>query len=132
MAEFRPHVSEVRAAGGEVFIVGSGAPFFARAFAEDVGVTDVPIWCDEELRSYDLAGFRRDVLATLKVRSALSYLRARRKGFEQKGAQGNIWQQGGVLVVRSDGAVVYRYASQANGDHPPPEEIVAAVRRNDD
>jgi len=124
----RPHVDEIRAAGGDLVIVGSGGSFFAKAFAEHLEMGHVTIFSDEKVRAYALAGFKRGLATLLHPRSAMNYLRALRKGFGQGRTRGDGLQQGGVLVVRPDGRVAYRFVSQASGDHPPPEEIVAAVK----
>jgi hypothetical protein len=33
-----------------------------------------------------------------------------------------------VLVVRPDGSIPYRYISDSAGDHPDPQDILAALR----
>jgi hypothetical protein len=128
VAELRPHVDEIRAAGADLVIVGSGGPFFAKGFAEHLEMSHVTILSDERVRAYALAGFKRGMATLLHPRSAVNYLRALKKGFRQGRTRGDALQQGGVMVVRPDGSVAYRFASDASGDHPPPAEIVAAVK----
>ncbi|MDH3214324.1 MAG: SDR family NAD(P)-dependent oxidoreductase, partial [Myxococcales bacterium] len=41
--------------------------------------------------------------------------------------QGDPWQLGGVFVIRPGGDLTYRYVSREAGDHPPVEEILAAL-----
>jgi len=55
--------------------------------------------------------------------------RASIKGFRQGRTAGDLWQQGGALVVRPDGKVTYRYVSLGPGDHPPPAALVEALKR---
>jgi hypothetical protein len=129
VAELRPHVSALRAAGGELVIVGSGAPHFAKAFGEDLGLGDVPIFCDRPLRSYALAGFRRDVGSLLDPRVLLHGARALAHGQFQHRTQGDPLQQGGAMVIRPDGTVAYRYRSAVAGDHPKPAVLVAALEQ---
>lgn len=116
-----------RARGAEPFVVGNGAPRFARAFAEDLGL-EVPLLTDPTLATYRALGFRRGVAATLLAPGAWAHaLRATRGGFRQGRIRGDAWQLGGAVVVRPDGTVAYRHASAEAGDHPPLEALLAAA-----
>jgi hypothetical protein len=88
---------------------------------------DVTILTDEELRSYALAGWTRSIFAMVSPRSATNYLRARRSGFKQTKKAGSDLQQGGVLIVKPDGEIAYRFQSRSTGDHPPAKDVVAAL-----
>lgn len=129
MAELRPHASAIRASGGELVIVGNGAPFFAQGFREALQLGDIPLYTDESRRSYELLGFRRDLRGVLSLRVFEHGRRAMKKGFAQKKTMGDALQLGGTLVIRPGGEVVYRYASEVAGDHPRPADVVAALRR---
>ncbi|BDG03657.1 hypothetical protein AMOR_26530 [Anaeromyxobacter oryzae] len=118
---------EIHARGAEVVIVGNGAPHFARAFREDLGLT-TPLYTDPTLATYRALEFRRGVVATLlSGRTWLHALRAMRAGFRQGRTEGDALQLGGVLVVRPDGEIAYRYASAEAGDHPPLADVLAAL-----
>jgi hypothetical protein len=117
----------IHARGGELFFVGNGAGHFASAFVEDVGIT-TPVYVDPSRASYRALGMKRSLLSTLLSPRTLRHaLRALRSGFRQGRTQGDPWQLGGVLVVRPGGAVAFRYLSEEAGDHPPVEDVVAAV-----
>ena len=122
----RDRVGEIRARGGELAIVGNGGPSFAAAFREDQGI-DGPLLVDPELRAYRAAGLRRGRVEILSPRLASNALRAFRGGYRQVGVQGDPWQLGGVFVIRPGGALAYRHLSREAGDHPPVDEIVAAL-----
>lgn len=125
--ELRPRIPEIRRAGGELVIVGSGWPEAARAWREALEL-DVPVLCDEARASFRLAGFHRGPLRAFGPRGVLNFLRAFAHGNPPPRRQaGDPTQIGGVLVVAPDGALVYRYASEVAGDHAPPSEIVSAV-----
>lgn len=106
--------------------MGSGSAHFARGFRDEFKVT-VPILVDPERRSYKLLGMARGLGSMLKLSMLRSAQRARKAGFTQSEIRGDAMQQGGVLVVKPDGTVCFAYHSEAAGDHPPVDEVVAAV-----
>jgi peroxiredoxin len=126
-AELRPHIEAFRRRGAELFIVGLGTPELARGFARETQLEGVTVFCDPSLRAYQLAGFRRGLATVLSPRAAWSYVRAYARGHRQVGTQGDVLQQGGVLVVRPDGTIPYRFASRASGDHPSPDALLEAA-----
>ena len=123
----RDRAEEIRALGAELAIVGNGSEVFARAFREDFGL-EGPLLVDPELRAYRAAGLRRGRVELLSPRVPLNALRALRSGSRQTGVQGDPWQLGGVFVIRPGGELTYRHASREAGDHPPVDEVLAALR----
>jgi NAD(P)-dependent dehydrogenase (short-subunit alcohol dehydrogenase family) len=122
----RDRIEDIRARGAELVIVGNGAANFAAAFREDFEL-DCPILVDPELRAYRAAGLRRGRVELLSPRLPLNALRALRSGSRQTGVEGDPWQLGGVFVIRPGGDLTYRYVSGEAGDHPPIDEILAAL-----
>jgi peroxiredoxin len=123
----RDIVPAIREAGAELVIVGNGAPDFARAFREELGL-DVPLYTDPTRRTYALAGFKRGVLATFSPRGVTHAARALRKGFRQTATRGDALQQGGLLVVDRDGRILYAHRDSEAGDLASNEEVLAALR----
>jgi peroxiredoxin len=128
VAQLRPHIQGIRETGGDLVVVGTGGPFFAKAFQKDLGISDVEVYIDSARRAYDLAGFRRGVFSLIHPRAVWNYLRAFFSGHTYKGMQGDALQQGGVLVVALDGTIVFRFVSKVSGDHPEVEQVIAALR----
>jgi NAD(P)-dependent dehydrogenase (short-subunit alcohol dehydrogenase family) len=124
----RGRLDEIRARGAELVIVGNGARHFAEAFREDFEL-DCPLLVDPELVAYRAAGLRRGRVEALSPRLARNAVRALRAGFRQASVQGDPWQLGGVFVLRSDGALLYRHVSREAGDHPPVDEVLAALAK---
>jgi peroxiredoxin len=123
--------NEIQERGAELVIIGNGAPHFAQAFREDLGIT-TPLFTDPSLTTYRLLEFRRRIVdALLSPKVWANAARAMGKGFRQGRLRGDAWQLGGVLVIRSDGTVAYRYASAAAGDHPPVADILGALNPAD-
>jgi hypothetical protein len=118
----------IERAGAALAFVGNGNRRFARAFAEELGI-EVPVYADTGLAAYAALGMKRGgVLTALASPSVVaSTARALRGGFRQKGVQGDAWQLGGVFVIAPGGEVRYAYTSDAAGDHPPVDAILAAL-----
>ncbi len=119
-------MERIHAAGAELYFIGNGNAFFARGFRDEFSVP-VPIYVDEERVSYKALGLKRNLGSTLNLQILRNARRARAAGFSQKAVEGDAWQQGGVMIVRPDGEVAYSYVSGAAGDHPPVDEVVAAL-----
>jgi hypothetical protein len=116
----------IRERGAELVFVGNGSRQQARAFREEFAIA-APLYVDPERRAYAALGMKRGSGPVAVLAAARNSLRALRAGFRQTGVQGDAWQLGGVLVVRRGGVVAYRYLSGAAGDHPPVDEVLAAI-----
>ena len=117
----------IHARGGELVLIGNGASHFAAAFVEDLGIT-TPVYVDPARATYRALGMKRGLAPTLLALRTLKHgIRAFRAGFRQGRTQGDPFQLGGVLVVRPGGLVAFRYISDEAGDHPPVDDVVAAI-----
>lgn len=128
MAELRPHVDELRAIGVEPYVIGSGSPAQARQFQDKLDARALPIFSDEPLASYRAAGWKRAVSATLSPRSAIKYVKAFVR-HKQGRTMGDPWQIGGAMIVRPDGEVTWRFASEYGGHHPAVATLVDEARK---
>jgi dehydrogenase/reductase SDR family member 12 len=126
VAQLRDQLETIRKRGAELVVVGNGSAAFAAAFAEDFDL-DAPLLIDPELRAYRAAGLRRGRVEVLSPRLPRNALRALLRGYRQTGVQGDPWQLGGVFVIRPDGSLAYRHTSREAGDHPPVEDVLAAL-----
>ncbi len=123
----RDALGEIRKAGAELVVVGSGRPEHAADFRQSERLR-FPLLVDPELASFEAAGLKRSVLATLGPRAFGHAFRALRSGARQGATRGDPWQLGGALVIRPSGEIAYRYASREAGDHPPVAGILEALR----
>jgi hypothetical protein len=124
-AEFRPHLATLAGAQVDLAIIGSGAPHFARGFKQTMGALDVPIFTDETLAVYRAASMKRGLRHMLhpgqisKWKDAARYFRLQ--------LEGDMTQQGGVVIVRPGGEVTFTFHNRFPGDHADPETVVAAA-----
>jgi peroxiredoxin len=129
VAELRPHIPELEAAGGRVVIIGSGWPAAARDFVAQAQLpAQVLLLSDGELRSFKLAGLKRSIFRTLSPLGWPAAIRAYRKGHRQSSPKGDVWQLGGALVIGTGGTVAYSKANSSPSDHPRPAALLAALQ----
>lgn len=112
--------------GVELVVIGNGAPHFAQAFLEEFQVT-LPLYTDPSLKVYEAMALRRGWRTAFSRKTFSASVEALKRGFRQGRTQGDATQQGGVFVMRRGGDIVYRYVSEAAGDHPPLDEVLAAA-----
>lgn len=112
--------------GADLIVIGSGTPNFAQGFRETVDFKGT-LLCDPELATYKAAGLERGFFKTMSVLSLGAAIKAVGQGHRQGRVQGDQNQQGGVIVIRPPGRMVYRYVSKRSGDHPPNAAILAAL-----
>ena len=114
--------------GVRLVIVGHSNPRYAKAFIEDTGI-DLPVYVDEKRALYRALDFKRPLLGVLNPRVFKRAAEARAAGFSQPGVWGDAFQLGGVVLKMPDGSMPYRYASALPGDHPPLDDLKAAVKK---
>lgn len=113
--------------GVNVVFIGNGLPVMADDFIDEQKLTN-PVWTDPKRESYRLLGFKRGWRSFFNVSLWVYGAKALSAGFRQGKTKGDPVQQGGVLVVKRGGALVYAYASATAGDHPPIETVLAMAK----
>ena len=127
VVQLHRRIDDLHAAGAEVFVIGNGAPTFIAGFRDEVRWTG-PIYTDPTLAVYRAAGLKRGVLATVNLAGAWRSVGALRRGAKQGRTQGDQWQQGGVVVVATNGDVLWTHASEGPGDNATADQIISALR----
>ena len=98
----------------------------ASHFAEQHGLSGA-VYTDPDRNVYRAAGMKRSVGATFSFNTVKSGVRAFQKGFRQTSTKGDPWQQGGTLVVRPDGTLIFEHISSTAGDHAAVADVLAAL-----
>jgi peroxiredoxin len=129
--ELAPRLFELSRIGLRTVLVGSGsveqrAAFMARNRLDGAPVTVVT---DPSLGLYRALGLVRSAWAALGPRALLETTRAMAAGHPQRGLEGDLRQQGGVLLVDRRGLVRLLHRSRSIGDHPPASDLVHAALR---
>ena len=115
--------------GVDIVVIGHSSLRYAKAFVEDTGI-DLPVYVDEKRAVYKALDFKRPLLGFLTRRVFKRAAEARKEGFTQPGVHGDAFQLGGVILLRPDGSIPYKYASQFAGDHPKIEDLKEAARKS--
>ncbi len=118
---------ELQAAGADLTLIGSGKVRYARAFQEELGFR-ARLLSDPARVTFAAAGLERGIGKTFSLGSLLGGMRAYRSGHRQSGVHGDLWQQGGVVVVAPGGPVLLHHVSQFVGDHVANRILLQVVR----
>jgi hypothetical protein len=119
-------IGRIHDAGAELYVIGNGTPSFMAGFREQTGWQG-PLYTDPSLEVYKAAELKRGVTKTLNPRAALGTVKAFIGGARQGLVQGDAWQQGGALVVATDGTVKWHHANEHPDDNATVDELVRAL-----
>ncbi len=124
----RDRLPELRAAGGDLIVIGNGSADFAQGFREELQLgREIRLLVDPELRSYRAAELRRGRRELFSLRVGGHALRALRGGHRQRAVQGDPFQLGGVLVIQPGGRITFRHVSREAGDAPSLDAMLAGL-----
>lgn len=110
-----------------MIVIGNGAPHFIAGFRE-ITKYDGPLYTDPSLAVFQAAELKRGVGTVLNIGAGIATLKAFGRGGKQGATQGDNWQQGGVLVIATDGTIKWHHASERPGDNATIEPILASLR----
>jgi len=97
----------------------------ARDFVDQFDVT-FEVVTDPGRETYRLAGMQRGMKLGLDVLKA--GVRAFKRGHVQGRTKGDAFQQGGVLVVGTNGELLFAHADGGPGDHVEPDQVLEVLR----
>ena len=131
VALLAPRLHELTRLGLRVIYVGNGEPRYLDAFIERnaIDLSAVEVVTDPSLAAHRALELPRSFLSTYGPRALFGLTRALVRGFRQSTIEGDLYQQGGVLVVDREGQVAYLHRARATGDHAPTNDVVEAAMR---
>jgi len=119
-------IDRIHGAGAEVHVIGNGTPNFMAGFRDQTKWAG-PLYTDPSLEVYKAAELKRGIAKTFSIRAAIPTLKAFAAGARQGANKGDAWQQGGELVVATDGTVRWHHANEHSGDNATVDEIIRAL-----
>lgn len=111
-----------------VAVIGSGSRISARWFQKDMELGEIPVFVDESRRAYRVAGLHRGVLNVVNPLTLRNVLRAHRRGYRQTPVQGDNFEQGGMLLVDTDGSLRWSWTPRIAGQLLAPDRLLREVR----
>ncbi|MBP8809633.1 MAG: AhpC/TSA family protein [Kofleriaceae bacterium] len=126
VAALRPRLDEVAALGAAVVIVGSGNPTQLAAFTTRERLAHPAVTCatDPTLAAYRAAGLSRSAWGTLGPIALGQLVAALARGHVNGRPQGDLYQQGGTLVLARGGVVLAYHRAAHLGEHLPVVDVV--------
>ena len=128
MTELRSRAGDFERAGAKLAVIGNGWPAMAKAFAERNQLPpSMTLLTDPSRKAYQLAGLRRSILLTFGPWAVIPFVRTLLRGYRQRRKAGDLWQQGGAMVIAPGGKVLFRHASWHPGDQASPLQLLQAL-----
>ena len=125
----RDHADEIRGLGASLAAIGTGKPYWARAFRDETGI-GFPLLVDPELAAFRAAGLERaTVLSTLDPRLAVATAKALAGGHRQGRTGGAPLQLGGSFVFAPGDRELFAHVSRGFADNAPVADLVGVLRR---
>lgn len=129
ITELAPRLEELHQLGIRTVFVGSGAPHIIDRMVERFALSDkkVEIFTDPGREAFKAAGLRRSFWAAYGPLAIWDMIRATGRGHITRLGEGDALQQGGALLIDSDGKLVWYHKNLSKGGHAPSVEIVDAA-----
>lgn len=126
-----PRLHELTRLGLHVIYVGNGASHYIEGFIERnaIDLDIVEVVTDPSLAAHRALELPRSFASTYGPRALWGLGRALVHGFRQRSIEGDVYQQGGVLVIDREQRVAYLHRDQALGDHAPTSDVIEATMR---
>ena len=123
----RREQDELRKAGIDVVLVGSGSPEKAGSFRHDFEVP-FPIVCDPDCVLYKKYGLKDMKTCDFFSPSlAVKTLKVLAEGYGHKSGQGPERQLPGVFIIDTGGKVRFAHYAADAADNPSPQELIQAA-----
>ena len=107
--------------GMNAVVIGNGTVPMAEAFGDTVG-SDIPLYTDPSRAVFKLAGMKR--MFGLNLATIGHGLRSWKAGHRQTAVAGDVWQQGGCLVIDTNGDILAAQHDASAGDHIDFEALI--------
>jgi len=125
-AQFTEYADAITAKGADLVFIGNGESIWAGGF-RDRFAPGQRVLSDPKRDAYWQLKMKKGAKTVWNPKTAAHGARATSKGFIQGRTRGVGFQQGGVLVMGPGDILHYLYRSDEAGDHPDPDEAIAAI-----
>ncbi len=111
--------------GSQIYFIGNGKPHFVIQFKDELDMSDSITFTDPTLAAFNAFGFKRGFLASAGPSAIVNVIKLKlegHSGVKYEEGMGDLWQLGGIVVVKTDGNIGYKYVSEVLGDFPPEKD----------
>lgn len=131
ITELKPRLPELHRLGLRTVFIGNGQPHFIDGFVERFAMYDhhIDIVTDPTLASFRAVEMLRSWWATYGPKAIWDQIRATGAGHINRWGEGDTLQQGGIVLVDSDGCIAWYHRNASKGGHPASVEVVDAALR---
>ena len=125
----RPLIPELKKNGATVAVIGVGATYFAKGFDDEFGLSrdGAQVLTDPSRKVFDEAGMKRGAFRTFNPAGLFTTIGTLARGHRQRGVKGDPWQQGGALVIRKGGEIVFQHNDPAPGEQVDLKKLLEAT-----
>lgn len=112
--------------GARIHFIGNGNVHFMKDFKKTFGLDQASFFTDPTLKTFNAAGFKKGFWidpGDMHTRPEFLYKALRHTLKKSNAESGNIWQLGGILVVRPGSVAAYQFISLSMGHFPPTSDV---------
>ncbi|MBO9666041.1 MAG: redoxin domain-containing protein [Bdellovibrio sp.] len=112
--------------GARLHFIGNGNPECMVDFKKTYNLQEASFFTDPSQKSFKAAGFKRGFWidpGTMHTRQEFLYKALKFTSSRENAKYGNVWQLGGVLVIKPGGVPAYQFTSLTMGHFPPVKDI---------
>jgi hypothetical protein len=126
-----PRLREIDQLGVRTVFIGNGAANYIEGFEDRNLLRGAPveIVTDPTLNSFRAASLHRNVLGAAGPTAIKNQLRAFVRGVPPRLVEGDLWQQGGVLIIDRQSQLAFHHADPSTGAHAEIGDVMDTVLR---
>ncbi|MCZ7649256.1 MAG: redoxin domain-containing protein [Planctomycetota bacterium] len=117
-------LTDIRRLGAEVYLIGNGPTEALLAYETELK-PGCEVYADSELKAYAAAGMLRKAGSNWALKAMGQRVRS-----VLQGAQGDLWQLGGVLAIAPPGRAVFHKPCQTPAEAPDLESARLALKNS--
>lgn len=113
--------------GAQIHFIGNGSPSCMVAFKKKYNLQEASFFTDPTLETFKAAGFKRGFWidpGTMHTRQEFLYKALKFSLAKENADYGNVWQLGGVLVIKPGGKPSYQFTSLTMGHFPSVNDLL--------
>jgi peroxiredoxin len=125
----RDEYDKLAAAGIQVVIIGNGSPEEGALFQFSHQLP-FKLLVDPQRTAYQAANLPRNISGILNFSTLFGGMKAMLQGYRQGKRQGDPLQQGGSLLIDTNGNIIFAHRNSSPGDEAQTKDILNAIQKS--